>query len=505
MRRRSFVVSPSFVLCVLCALMVAVPLWTHRWLPIQDLPQHLATLRVVHEAHFGGPTRGLYDVDLSHTQYVLFYVVGDLLACVVSVRTAGLLMLTAYMVFTIASMFALLKALGRDPRLCLLAVPLLTNSQFLIGLLQFLIGIPLMLYGWSIAIQYLRAPRRRHAIVLAIVAVATFYTHVVIFGVWVIGLGVIAPLASWRRLWRYAMPLAPAGVLLLHWALFTRGGDFVRNAITSGAENKDLWPFGMSFHEVYRIAFDTYRDSSDEKIFAEAAFIGIVLTVLAQQTRRHDPPKAVSTARWLLIPLVCAVLYFRSEGTNGFLGHIRDRFSLLAMFAIIPTLRMPRGLLGHLGTVAMVVVSVLTAETFNWHCSRFESTEVGDFGQALAHIPPNKRVAGLIYHSESDYFGQNPFLHYVAYYLVESGGAVNFSFAGYPHWVYGYHPHQDALGASPPVFLWEWRPDRIPPREELAASYDYVLTRAPGFDPPEDQFAKIWETTQWAVWERRAQ
>lgn len=499
--KNRFAVSPSFVLCVACALAVALPLWLHRYLPIQDLPQHLATLRVVHEVHAGGPAAAMYSVDMLHTQYVFFYVLGDLLAYFFSLRVVGLIVLTLYMVGLVTSLYALLRSLGRDPRLCLLVVPLVTNSQFLIGLLQFLIGIPLMLFGWSLAIDYLRDGKRRHAIALGVVAVLTFFSHIVVFGVFGIGLALFAPLRSPKKLARLALPLVPSVLLLVRWALFTEAGDFVRNAVTSGAENKDLWSFGRSFHEIYRIAFDTYRDSADEKLFGAALLIGVVMTVLAHG---KGPRAYVSTGRWLLVPLVCAILYFRSEGTNGFLGHIRDRFALIGVIALIPALRMPRGMLGHLGTAAMVVVSFFVAETFDWHCARFEREEVCDFDDALAHIPANKRVAGLIFKSESDYFEQNPFLHYVAYYFVEKGGAVSFSFAGYPHWVYAYKPHQDALGASPPVFLWEWRPDRIAAREELAASYDYVLTRAAGFDPPDDLFAKTWKGTYWAVWERRA-
>ncbi|HEX3342975.1 MAG TPA: hypothetical protein VHS09_00330, partial [Polyangiaceae bacterium] len=495
MRSRSLP-SPTFLLCLACAALVAVPLWLHRWLPIQDLPQHLATLRVVHDVHTGtAPAAGVYVTHLGSTQYLLFYIVGDLLSYLVSVRTAGLLIMTSYMLGTVAAAYALLRSLGRDPRLCLLAVPLLTNSQLLIGLLQFVIGIPLMLYGWSLALDTVRRWRRRSAVGLAIVAVLVFYSHVVVFGIFGIGLAVIAPWGSLRRLVRYWVPIVPVGIAVVYWAFFTASGDFVRNAITSGTENKDLWPFWVSCRAMYELAFDTYRDSADEKLFAMFVVTAVALTVLAR--RDHARP-VVSTARWLLIPLACAVLYFRSEGTNGFLGHIRDRFVLLAVMAMLPTFRMPRGVLGHLGTVAMVVISYMTAETFQWHLTRFEREDVGDFSAALDHIPPDRRVAGLIFESESRYFGQNPFLHYPSYYLVERGGRVNFSFAGYPHWPFGYRPHQDPLGASPPTFLWEWQPWRVQ-TEDLAASYDYVLTRGDGFDAP-DTFWKSWEGTDWAVW-----
>lgn len=500
MRPRSLP-SPTFLLCLACAAVVAAPLWMHRWLPIQDLPQHLATLRVVHDVHTGTqPAASVYVTHLGSTQYLLFYIVGDLLSYLVDVRTAGLLVMTSYMLGTVAALYALLRSLGRDPRLCLLVVPLLTNTQLLIGLLQFVIGIPLMLYGWSLAIDTLGRWRRRTAIGVAVVAVLVFYSHVVVFGIFGAGLAILAPWGSLRRLVRYWVPIVPVGVAVIYWAFFTASGDFVRNAITSGTENKDLWPFWVSCRAMYELAFDTYRDSADEKLFAMFVVTAVTLTVLA---RRGPARPLISTARWLLIPLVCAVLYFRSEGTNGFLGHIRDRFVLLAVVAILPTFRMPKGLLGHLGTVAMVVISGLTAETWEWHLSHFEREDVGDFTAALDHIPRDRRVAGLIFDSESRYFAQNPFLHYASYYLVERGGRVNFSFAGYPHWVYGYRPHEDPLGASPPAFLWEWQPWRLEPREELAASYDYVLTRGAGFDAPDDTFWKSWQGTAWTVWERR--
>lgn len=462
-------------------------------------------MKIVHEAHAGGPTTETFAVNLGATQYLLFYVLGDLLSFVIGVRASGLLLTTGYLVGMVAATYALLRSLGRDPRLSLLVVPLLTNTQFLIGLLQFIIGIPLMLWGWSLAIDHWRDGKRRYAIALAVVAILVFYSHVVVFGVFCIGLALVAPLRSPRAMIQGALPVLPAALVFLWWAFFTESGDFVRNAATSGVENKDLWPFWASLQRLYSIAFDTYPDSADEKLFAGVVAIATALAVLARGGDEKRTRPVVSTARWMLIPLACLVLYFRSEGTNGFLGHIRDRFALIAAFTIVPALRMPTGLRGHLGTIAMVVASLMTAETFEYHCEHFEREDVGDFRQALDRIPAGKRVAGLMFDSESKYFSQNPLLHYTSYYLVEKHGAYEFSFAGYPHWPLSYRPHKDPLGASPPTFLWEWQPWRVSPREELAASYDYVITRgASAFDPPDDLFTRVWQGTRWAVWERRA-
>jgi hypothetical protein len=483
-----------------CTMVVVVPMWQARWLPIQDLPQHLATIRILHEVHRGGPAGALYDVDLGRTQYVLFYILGDALAYVFSFRTAGLLLLSTYMLGTVAAMHALLRSLDRDTRLALLTVPLLTNAPFLLGLVQFLLAVPLMLWGFSLAVDYARAWRRRDGVLLALVSAATFYSHIVPFGVMLAGLAILAPWRSPRRLTRYGLPLVPVALCLVRWVFFTRSGDFVRNAITGDVENKDTWPIDRSFHAMYDLAFDTYRDSADEKLFVIAVVVAVAMTVLARSRQTSAP--GPSTARWLLIPFACSLLYFHAEGSNGFLGHIRDRFALLAVFLLVPALRMPRAVAGALGTCAMVMVSLMTAETWRWHLARFD-VECGDFDGALAHIPPNERVAGLIYSTDSKLFEQDPYLHYASYYLVDRGGSVGFSFAGYPHWVYSYKPHEDPLGASPSVFLWEWEPQRRELREEIAASYDYVLTRGSGFEPLPDWFTRVWEGDRWSVWARR--
>ncbi len=488
----------SFALCMLGALLVAIPLWTHRWLPMQDLPQHLATMGIVHASHASDAANGPFIVDLKHTQYVIFYLVGDWLSYFMSVHTAGVLLITAYVLGLVASMYALLQALDRDPRLSLLLVPVMANTQFLIGLLQFLIGIPFMFYGWALAIRYRRAPSTRLAVGIAVIAVLIFYSHIVVFGLFGIGLAIMAP---WRGIRRYALSLVPAGALCLHWAFFTESGRVVLDASTRGSQDKDLWAFMLSFHEAYDLVLNSYRDSADERLFLQAVIIAIVLTVAAR-VRSHGKP-VLSTLRWLVIPAICLFLYFRSEGSNGYLAHIRDRFALLTVFTLVPALRMPRGWLGHAGAGALLVTAAMTAETFNWHCTQFERYEVADFEQALEQIPAGKHVAGLMFDTESKYFRQNPFLHFPTYYIVERGGTVNFSFAGYPHWAYRYRPHMDPLGASPPVFSWEWQPQRVAAREELAASYDYVITRGSGFDPPDALFFKAWEGTGWQVWKRR--
>ncbi len=476
---------------------MAVPLWTFRHPPLQDLPLHLATLRVVHDLN--NPQYGfseIYTVSLGRTQYILFYVLGHLLAFVTGVRAAGLILVSAYMIGTVLGTYWLLRALKQDGRASLLVIPCLYNGLVVLGLIPFLIAVPLMLCTWAAACLQRERPTRLHAVALAAFSVALFYSHIIPFVIGMFGVALFAPRTSARAFARFFVPLVPAVVAAAVWLLFTDSGHEVwRVTSTTG---RDVWPLGTAIREIYSVGFDVYRDNADEVHFAEAAVIAAIVVAVFRL------PAAKSAPRFLfLIPLFCVLLYFRAEGHNGYAAHIRDRFPVLAVFSAIPLLRMPRGWKGHAVTIAMVAVCLVTVESTFWHFEQFERVDVGDFEEALRHIPPKKNVVGLIFRPQSDYIQENPFLHYVSYYQMEKGGVVKHDFMDFPHWVVQVKPHHALLGLSPARAGWEWRPDRVSATEELAPAFDYVLTRGAGFYPPDDLFEHVWEGSRWGLWKHR--
>jgi hypothetical protein len=140
---------------LLVALIATAPAWIVRYPPIQDLPFHLATIRVIHSIH--DPRFGLdndFVLTLGRTQYVIYYVIGSLLAYVVGVINANILLMCGYLGGTVLALRELLRAMGKDERLCILVVPLLPNVMFMFGLLPFLLGIPIMFWALATAIRY---------------------------------------------------------------------------------------------------------------------------------------------------------------------------------------------------------------------------------------------------------------------------------------------------------------------------------------------------------------
>src|SRR5690606_20099205 len=80
------VAMPQVMRFVFFALSVACvwPIFYVRYVPIQDLPQHLAAVRVLHD--FDDPLLAFsrfFELDLWRTQYLAYYVVADLLCHVV--------------------------------------------------------------------------------------------------------------------------------------------------------------------------------------------------------------------------------------------------------------------------------------------------------------------------------------------------------------------------------------------------------------------------------------
>ena len=80
------------------ALLASAPAWIVRHPPLQDLPFHLATLRVIKSFH--DPAFGFdrtFVMTLGRTQYLFYYLVGAVLATVTGVFAANVVLVSAYL------------------------------------------------------------------------------------------------------------------------------------------------------------------------------------------------------------------------------------------------------------------------------------------------------------------------------------------------------------------------------------------------------------------------
>lgn len=489
-------VRPATVLYVVLAILATAPAWIVEHPPLQDYPFHAATLRLVHSIH--DPTYGfsdVYELSLLRTEYLLYYVVGDVLAYVIGIKLANVAMICIYLGGMPLAMRALLLAMGRDERLCILVIPLSVNVMFCMGLLPFVFGFPVMLWALAAAVKHFDRPRLRSGVVLALLTLATFFAHVLPFAIFGVGCLALFPWSRPRRWVPAAIPPA-LGLLLVAWWVF--GSKAGGGALHNVRNTEPFAPLDSAIQQFSKWSINVFRDTSDEKWITALGLVALAALGLSAGDRDVAKPAARG---WFVVPVACVVAYLSLGGMLGDVWMFGQRFAVPALFTTIPLLRMPQGVRGFGVTMAALLVAASSTVNVCKHFIQFEREEVGDLDGAIAAMQPRKHVAGLIFDKNSNVMSDlySTFLHFVSYYQVEKGGVVQFAYTGFPHWPVQYQDGKYPPPGTVPRLRWEWTPELVP-ISELYPYYDYVLARGPGFNPPPGTFHVAWHGGKWTVY-----
>lgn len=482
---------------VLVAMLATAPAWIVRYPPLEDLPFHESTLRVIHsyaDLHYGFAND--FSLSFGRTQYVLYYLVASVVSYALGVRGASIAMMCLYLGGTPLALRHLLIALGKDERLCLLVVPLLVNQMFMFGLLPFVVGIPLMFLALAVALPYVDRPTWRRGIILAALVFALFYTHVVPYTLFGIGFAALF-LRSRPYKWVTVAPVAPSLAAVGWWISLSKVGKESFGALGTATANGA--PLSTALAAWPRWSVDVFHDQSNDLYFI-ALFVLVLLAIgLAQGDSDQCDPKARAL---VAIPLACTVVYFAMGDSLGGVWLFSQRFPVLALMTTIPVLRMPRGIRGAIVTACALMLATLSTVNTCTHFIAFQRDEVGAFDDALRVMEPRKHVAALIYDKGSAVVNLWPFLHFGSYYQVDKGGVVQFSNAGgFYWWPVQFRPGRYPPPGTRPRVRWEWTPEQVP-IGELYPYYDYVLTRGPGFAPPPGTFHVVYCDAHWTVFKR---
>jgi hypothetical protein len=470
------------------AAIATIPIWIVRRPPIQDYPEHLAALRILHSFH--DPAYGFDEnliLALTRTQYVGYYFVGHVLAYVVGVDIAHRLLTCLWLGGAILSMRFLLRVLDRDERGCLFIVPLLYGPLFIVGLLPFLIGIPLLFLVVAACALQLATPSRKHSAIVAGLSTLLCLWHVVPYAIACAG---AVAMARKRivQLWAFA----PSTVICTLWLFFTDAGTQVRESIFAPAHRLGT---REAFFDAYAWVGDTFRDHSDEIVFG-----ALIVLVLAGAIASFRSPRPLVRG-YVFLPLTAAALYVVLARDRGFIWPLAQRFPMLVVALAIPLLAFPSGRLGKAMTAALGTLAIASVVLVSVHFVRFEHREIGAFDEALDVIGPRKKVASLIFDRHSTIIHYAPFLHFGSYYQAEKGGVVMFSFAGYNHWPVDFQPGKYPPPGGPAPPMWEWWPERVSPDRDLSPYFDFVLVRGPGF-PPSVCYTQVFDKDRWSVYQR---
>src|SRR5215468_3672435 len=165
---------------VLLTVLCLWPIWSLRFLAMQDYPQHLFLSYVLHTYRDPAFDWSAYRADLRVAPYSLEYWLMQAFATFGSIELAGRLLVSLYVVLMGAVVVRAARRLpaGHTPWGLLLCFPLVFNQTYFLGFLNFLLSLPLLVLALldleDFAAQRIRARRAlRHAAFLT----ALFLCH----------------------------------------------------------------------------------------------------------------------------------------------------------------------------------------------------------------------------------------------------------------------------------------------------------------------------------------
>jgi hypothetical protein len=470
-----------------------VPLLAVRYMPFTDMPEHVAAIatlsRLIGDPHAAGP----YEVSFGSSQYLLYHLVGALLA--LAVRDAVLanqILLAVVAVAWCVSLRALLRALGRDERLAIFGAMPLYGRPLMVGFLPYLASVPIALFALATFARARAKPTPGRAVALGALSVALFFTHVstyVLFVATAIAWSALEPRRALLRSLVRLVPLAPSAALAaLWWRTRALGGGrppvIASMGVVRSLEAIPVW------------TFDIWRSHADEAC-ACAWWLGFGV-VLFVGLRARTPRRA---ALVVLAPLACALLaYFATPFEVGMAWFLNVRLAPLVL--VFAALALPlRPTRASRAALALVAVATLALEIDTLAEGRRLARErLGDFDALLARIEPGSRVVTLNFEATSRRAVFWPYTFAGSYARARGASVAEWSFTGLPHWSLRYR-----AGEAPPKRrpFWVFAPCAYR-YEEDGAYYDYVLVQGDrdpfGAGEPGPPFVRVATSGAFTLW-----
>jgi hypothetical protein len=199
-RSPDFSVAQIMALFVALILLISIPIWTHPLPPLSDYVNHLARMQVIAELSNNHPIAAFYELNWQVIPNLAMDIVVPPLARIVNVYLAGQIFLVLMFVVIISGILMLNRTLvGRFSVLPLLAIPLLYNYVFLVGLMNYIFGVGVAIWalaGW-IAVRERIWPIR--FALSSFFILALFFCHLSALGIYGIGLLSAELLRLWER------------------------------------------------------------------------------------------------------------------------------------------------------------------------------------------------------------------------------------------------------------------------------------------------------------------
>jgi hypothetical protein len=454
-------------LVTLLFIILLMPLWLVKFPPLLDYPNHLARIFVL--AHLNDPAfqfSSMYQSNWGLFPYLTMDV--SLLAFqkLLPLELAGRILLSLCLVaLPLSVWFFLRQANPGSDALAVWSLLLPYNVFFLMGFIDFSLGLSLCFLAVGLWIRYQGRPTVLRWGVLLAVFSATYFTHLFAFGVLALMVTVcsIFKRFSWKR-------------LLLSWVLFLPGSLFYLITRRGVAAPQDIafdvfgdrWAWVAGFLHLYSSPVDTLTIAS--------LMICLVLALWKNPELRSNP-------EWVTIGAILFVLFWILPFKVGDAFYIYPRI-LPALFVVLLSMC-------HIGKrgrwLAIVAMGIFLLRAGDITLGFWkEQPRLAALAQSFELIPRNARVLPVVEMDNGDVI-RRPYSHFWAYGTIRRGWLSPYLFA---------LPGQTPLRLKDDVFdldgFWDLEYTTPVDWQEVRENYDYVWAyNVPRFAPELEAIGKL--------------
>ncbi|MES1243876.1 MAG: hypothetical protein ABUT39_19885 [Acidobacteriota bacterium] len=447
-----------------------VPLWVIRYLPMVDYPQQLAMASILR--YYGDPARHLqeaYQLALLRPQG-LFEIVTAGLAWLVPIEAAGKVVISLSLIFVLPATAALCRRTGRPDWYALFALAVTFNHAFYWGFADNLLAYPLVLAGGALADRLFDplSGRRfgpREWLLVAGCGLLFYAIHLQF-------LLIYAGLVTWLALVRRPglrdlavrlsalVPGLALGVGVLGWIHLHHEEVMTGYQDRLQASQPYYADAAEKIGKIPAHLFGDYEGGAQYMLFA--VLLLALLALCVPFPRRPDADwreGLLFRSRFLVPALGLLVLFFMlPEFAGGYF--VSERLIPLIFMLLVPCLPVPGP--ARWRAVALLLGGLLVLQLGQTLAAflRFGAESAG-LHELLESAEPGQPLAGLMYRKTgSDWVSVPVMIHFPAYYQVEKGGRIHFSFVQFFNSPLRYRPGrnwEDGLLAE-----WdEWTPQKF--------------------------------------------
>jgi len=416
-----------FAVPLLLAIAVAM-VWIFPYLPMTDAPEHMLIAKIL--SVYGHSNLGyeeFYTAKLPWNPYSLYFLAVYALSALVSIETATRAFLSATFILTIAAYWYWLDTLAPQRKAQTVpAVLLLFGLFFFIGMLNFLISIPLMFFAMTLAwrLGSEPGPQLRLQVLLALTLLVIYLSHPVTFALTVAVLGAQWLLFLKKRLPALVLTSAPSLLIFGFYFVFRAAGEVPSYGVA-------WYPF-LTRVETLLLPFGAFRDpkgnafvlSGEITYFWGAVAVIVAAGAVSRRARQRGGVMLAFAALFIAAALLCP-----STIVGGQPGAMRITYPVsFVVLAALPADWHDRPRLRWL----MCCICIAAFCALGYRFALFQ-TEMQELREVVSAIPPRQVIQPVITDSHASGLHTYPFLHAAAWYCFYQGGISAYSFSESPY------------------------------------------------------------------------